>query len=244
MGDLKELPHVLYASTFLMRDGRVANLDAHLDRLREETAFNPRIVDEVRAKLRDAGPGVFRPVIRVGKTTVTVDLRPSVMPVEEIVVDAEGIRDQRRYPTRKGPDFGWQIRHLSMLRHSGADAGLLIDERGNVISGIFSAILFLDEGTVNVSAHPRAAESITLDAALEMLTAAGLSVVEHPEGLTMPQLRRHETWFLSSIEGVRKVTGWREYGSVLPPRVDNPPRLGAPTHREINQRMWELAGEI
>ncbi len=131
-----------------------------------------------------------------------------------------------------------------MLRHSGSDAGMLIDQRGNVISGVFSAILFLREGTVNISAHPRASDSITLDAALEMLTDAGLSVVEHPEGLTMPQLRGNETWFLNSVEGVRKVTGWREYGSVLAPRDLNAPRLGAPTHREINQRMWELAGEI
>ncbi|AJK68255.1 aminotransferase class IV [Corynebacterium marinum] len=235
---------MLYASTFLMRDHRVANLDAHLARLREETSFDPGMVDEVRTQLREAGNGIYRPLVRVGSTTVTVELHPSIMPAEEITVDAEGILDQRRHPTRKGPDFGWQIRHLNMLRHSGSDAGMLIDQRGNVISGVFSAILFLREGTVNISAHPRASDSITLDAALEMLTDAGLSVVEHPEGLTMPQLRGNETWFLNSVEGVRKVTGWREYGSVLAPRNLNPPRMGAPTHREINQRMWELAGEI
>ncbi|QGU03987.1 aminotransferase class IV [Corynebacterium comes] len=235
---------MIYASTFLMRDGRVANLDAHLTRLREETAFNPHIVEHVREELRDAGPGIFRPLIRVGKTTVTVDLQPSMMPAEEITVDAEGIIDLRRHPTRKGPDFGWQIRQLNMLRHSGSDAGLLIDERGNVISGVFSAVLFLQEGTVNISAHPRASDSVTLDAALEMLTEEGLRVIEHPEGLTMTQLRGNETWLLSSVEGVRKVTGWLEYGSVLPPRISNPPRMGAPTHREINQRMWELAGEV
>lgn len=237
---------MMYVSTFLMRDGRVANLEAHLNRLREETTDNPVLVDEVRAKLREAGPGIFRPAIRVGQTTVTVELHPSIMPAEEITVDAEGILDQRRHPTRKGPDFGWQIRHLNMLRHSDSDAGLLIDERGNVISGVFSAVLFLDlkEGTVNVSAHQRASDSVTLEAALELLTGAGLRIVEHPEGLTMLQLRSNETWLLSSMEGVRKVTGWLEYGSVLAPSSLNAPRLGAPTHREINQRMWEQAGEV
>ncbi|MDO5671069.1 MAG: aminotransferase class IV [Corynebacterium sp.] len=235
---------MLYTSTFMMRDGRVANLDAHLDRLRSEAADNPDAVEEVREQLREAGPGIFRPHIQVGRTSLTVTLTPAIMPREEATVDAEGIPDQRRRPTRKGPDFGWQIRQLNMLRHSGSDAGLLIDERGMVISGIFSAILFLKDGTANISAHPRAVESITLNAALEMLTEAGVSVVEHPEGFTMQQLRSHETWLLSSVEGVRKVTGWLEYGSVLTPRDTNPPRMGAPTHREINARMWELADEV
>lgn len=237
---------MMYVSTFLMRDGRVANLEAHLSRLREEATSNPALVEEVRTKLRAAGAGIFRPAIRVGRTTASVELHPAVAPAEEITVNAEGIPDQRRHPTRKGPDFGWQIRHLNMLRRAGSDAGLLIDERGNVISGVFSAVLFLDlgNGTVNVSAHQRAAESVTLEAALKLLTDSGLTVVEYPEGLTMLQLRSNETWLLSSMEGVRKVTGWLEYGSVLVPRSLNAPRMGAPTHREINRWMWEQATEV
>lgn len=235
---------MLYASTFMMRDGRVANLDAHMDRLREEASYNPSAVDEVRARLREAGPGVFRPHIQVGRTSLTVDLHPSMMPRDEVVVDAEGISDQRRHPTRKGPDFGWQIRQLNMLRHSGTDAGLLIDDLGYVIQGVFSAVLFLRNGTANISAHPRAAGSITLDATLDLLTEAGVSVVEHPDGFTMAQLRANETWLLSSVEGIRRVTGWLEYGSVVAPRDPHPPRMGAPTHRELNERMWELAEEV
>lgn len=235
---------MLYTSIFTMRDGRVANLDAHLDRLREEAAHNPNAVEQVRTRLREAGPGVYRPLIQVGRTTLDVELYPSLLVNDEAVVDAQGILDQRRRPTRKGPDFGWQARQLNMLRHSGSDAGLLIDEQGMVIQGIFSAVLFLKEGTANVSAHPRAAASITLDAALEMLTEAGVRVVEHPEGFTMSQLRNNETWLLSSVDGIRKVTGWLEYGSVLPPRNPHPPRMGAPTHRELNERMWELAQEV
>lgn len=235
---------MLYTSTFMMRDGHVANLDAHLDRLRAEASHNPHAVDEVLAKLREAPTGVYRPHIQVGWTTITVELHPAIMPREEVTVDAEGIPDQRRRPNRKGPDFGWQMRQLHMLRHSGSDAGLLIDDRGMVISGIFSALLFLRDGTANISAHPRAAESITLNAALELLTEAGVSVVEHPEGFTMPQLRGNETWLLSSVEGVRKITGWLEYGSVLPPRDGNRPRMGVPTHREINEHMWQRAGKV
>ncbi|GAB3710437.1 aminotransferase class IV [Corynebacterium nasicanis] len=234
----------MYTLTFMMRDGHVPNLDDHLDRLRTEAAYNPFAVDQVRTQLREAGPGVFRPHIQVGRTTITVDLHPAIMPREEVTVDAEGIPDQRRHPTRKGPDYGWQMRHLHMLRNSGSDAGLLLDDRGMVISGIFSALLFLRDGAAHVSSHPRTAESITLNAALELLTEAGVSVVEHPEGFTMPQLRGNETWLLSSVEGVRQITGWLEYGSVLPPREMNRPRMGAPTHREINELMWERAGEV
>ena len=179
---------MLYTSIFTMRDGRVANLDAHLDRLREEAAHNPNAVEQVRTRLREAGPGVYRPLIQVGRTTLDVELYPSLLVNDEAVVDAQGILDQRRRPTRKGPDFGWQARQLNMLRHSGSDAGLLIDEQGMVIQGIFSAVLFLKEGTANVSAHPRAAASITLDAALEMITEAGVRVVEILR-VTMSQLR-------------------------------------------------------
>ena len=233
-----------YISTFMMRDGRAANLDAHVTRLREEAAHNPHAIVQVRERLRTARVGVFRPIIKVGSTTIDVELHPAVVGRDEVTVDAEGILDQRRRPNRKGPDFGWQVRQRNMLRHSGSDAGLLIDARGMVIQGVFSSILFLQDGTAHISAHPRATESITLNATLDMLTEAGVSVVEHPEGLTMSQLRGNETWLLNSVEGVRKVTGWLEYGSVLPPRNPHPPRMGAPTHREINDRMWELAGEV
>lgn len=234
----------MYATTFLMRDGRVANLDAHLRRLRTETTFHPSAEEEVLATLRSAGPGVFRPHIEVVGSTVSVDLRPAVMPNDDVVVNAEGIRDERRRPTRKGPDFGWQVHQLQRVRNQGADAGLLVDDRGNIISGIFSSVLYLSGGTAHVSAHPRAAQSITLDATLAMLIDAGVDVIEHPQGLPMHQLRTKETWLMSSLEGVRNVTGWMEYGSTLPPQITGLPRGGAPTHREINERMWAAAGSV
>lgn len=234
----------MYAATFLMRDGRVANLDRHLARLREETAFDPGVVEEVRDKLRAAGDGVFRPHIQVVGSSVDVQLHPTVLPADEVVVNAEGIRDQRRHPTSKGPDFGWQVRELQRIRQAGADAGLLVDDRGYVISGIFSAVLYRDGGTAHISAHPRAAYSTTLDSVLEILAEAGVDIVEHPDGFPVTRLRGPETWLLSSLEGVRKITGWLEYGSVMGPRGTHAPRGGAPTHREVNDRLWQLAEPV
>ena len=71
-----------------------------------------------------------------------------------------------------------------------------------------------------------------------------VEIVEHPEGLTIPRLRTSETWLLNSRTGVRQVTGWMEYASVLPPRLVGRPREGAPTHREINERMWAAAEQV
>ncbi|AGF71827.1 aminotransferase class IV [Corynebacterium halotolerans] len=234
----------MYASTFLMRDGRVANLTEHLDRLRDAGNVSPVRIGQLRGELRDLGPGLYLPLIQAVGATVSLDPRPTIRPEDEIIVDAEGIPDERLRPTDKGPDLGWQVQRLARLRQSGADEGLLIDERGAVVSGVLSALLCLDEGTAHISAHPRTSYSVTLDAALALLAESGVDVVEHPEGLGMPMLRTTETWALNSSEGVRLVTGWLEYGSVLPPRTGGRPRAGAPTHREINGRMWELAEEV
>lgn len=234
----------MYASTFLMRDGRVANLTAHLDRLRDAGNVSPVRIGQLRDELRELDSGFHLPLIQAVGATVSLDLRPTIRPADEIIIDAEGIPDERLRPTDKGPDLGWQVQRLSRLRQSGTDEGLLIDERGAVISGVLSALLCLDEGTAHISAHPRTSHSVTLDAALPLLAESGVPVVEHPEGLSLPMLRTAETWALNSSEGVRLVTGWLEYGSVLPPRTGGKPRAGAPTHREINERMWELAEEV
>ncbi|WP_165858022.1 aminotransferase class IV [Corynebacterium alimapuense] len=231
----------MYASTFLMRDGRIANLDAHLARLRDETSISTSAIEDIREKLRQAGQGVFRPVVQVVGSTVSIDLHPTVLPPDEAIIDAEGIRDERRQPTRRGPDLGWQMSKLQQIRRRGANGGLLIDDRGFVISGIFSAILCLDHSQAHISAHPRASSSVTMDATLEIFEQQGIEPVEHPDGMSMAMLRSTETWLLSSLEGVRKITGWMEYGSVLNPSQGGVPRLGAPTHREINDLLWQAA---
>lgn len=234
----------MYISTFLMRDGRVANWDLHLERFRAEATFTPAAEVNVFNQLREAGPGVLLPTIEIVGSTISVDPRPSVVPEEDIIVDAEGIVDLRRRPTEKGPDFGWQVRQLQRVRSGGADAGLLIDDRGFVISGIFSSLLCFDEGTAYMSAHPHAPVSVTLEATLAILAETGVEVIELPDGFPITMLRRHETWLLSSRAGVRKVTGWLEYGSAVAPRATAAPRGGVPTHREINERMWREAGSV
>lgn len=234
----------MYTATFLMRDGRVANLTDHLARLRDGGDLPPAKISEVRDQLRAAGPGIHRPVIQVSGSTVAVDIPPAVVLPDEAVVDAEPVFDERRSPTANGPDLGWQTRRLAQVIKSGADEGLLVDGEGRVISGIRSALLFLDGGSAHVSAHPRSTYSVTLEATLAMLVESGVEIVEHPEGLTIPRLRTSETWLLNSRTGVRQVTGWMEYASVLPPRLVGRPREGAPTHREINERMWAAAEQV
>lgn len=234
----------MYASTFLMRDGRVPNLSIHLDRLRDATGISPVRISGLRDELRAAGPGIHRCLIQAVGATVSLDLTPTVSPEEEVILDAQGIPDERRRPTDKGPDLGWQVQLLSRLRQHKAGEGLLIDGHGAVISGVLSGLLCLDGATAHVSAHPRTPHSISLEATLAMLSEAGVEIVEHPEGLTVPRLRTTETWVINSVEGARLVSGWLEYGSVLPPRTGGRPRAGAPTHREINARMWELAEAV
>lgn len=225
---------------FALRDKRVAELPQLIKTLHTSSGFGPEREAALLARLRAAGPGSHRVVLRSTPGTFTVETHP-IPPAatDQVILDAAGTTDQRTHPTVPGPDRGWQSRQLARVRSEGAGESVLLDDQGAVISAIAAPLVLLTDAEVHVSAHPRAAPSGVLDSVMVYLTGLGLSVVEEPDGFAMSQLRRGEVWVLDPVAGVQLVTGWLEYGSIM----GTPPlhRRIAPDHRTVEAWRWHNA---
>lgn len=234
-----------YVTTFAIRDGKAPHFSRQLAWLRDTAALSPHKLTEVRATLRELGADDARPVIRADQGAVSVSIRPLPAPTEAHVLDAEPIVDRRVYPVFAGPDLGWQNRQLARLATRGAVEGLLVDESGAVISAVRSSLLVIRPGEVLVPSHPRTPQSVTRQAVLALLAELGVTVTARPDGLTLAELRTNETWTVGSVAGVRRVTGWLEYGSVLAaPALADGQRGGVPTAAEVEAHRWAHAEEI
>ncbi|WIM68354.1 hypothetical protein QP027_02860 [Corynebacterium breve] len=224
--------------TFVVRDGAVIDLHRYLDSWRERGLSHSKL-NKLRIRLAQVS-GTRRAVLEVANEDYSLSLRPLAARPEEIVVDSAGIVDKRENPTRRGEDLGWQ--HGQLARVS-ADDGLLIDEAGRIISSIVAPIVMIKDGAAHISAHPRTTPSVALEGVLEILEEQNVEIRFKELGFARAELMSTETWLVSPLYGVRLVSGWLEYGGVVPARtgVD---RMGVPTHREVNQlrdQRWENA---
>lgn len=234
-----------YVTTFAIRGGRAPHFSRQLAWLRDTAALSPQKLTEVRATLQELGADDVRPVIRADQGAVSVSVRSLPALPESHVLDAEPILDRRVQPVFTGPDLGWQNRQLAQLAARGAVEGLLVDEAGAVISAVRSGLLVILPGEVVVSSHPRTPQSVIRNAVLDLLAERGVTVTERPAGLPLSELRVNETWTVGSVNGVRRVTGWREYGSVLTaPTLPDDQRGGVPTADEVETHRWAHAEEI
>lgn len=234
-----------YVSTFAMRGGRAPHFSRQLAWLRDTASLSPLKLTEVRATLQELGADDVRPVIRADQGAVSVSVRRIPPRIDAHVLDAEPILDRRVHPVFTGPDLGWQNRKLARLATRDVVEGLLVDEFGAVISAVRSGLLVIRPGEVLVPSHPRTPQSVTRSAVVDLLAERGVAVTARPDGLTLSELRTNETWTVGSVVGVRRVTGWREYGSVLTaPTLADDQRGGVPTAAEVEAHRWAHAEEI
>ena len=234
-----------YVTTFAMREGRAPHFSRQLAWLRDTAALSPQKLTEVRATLQELGADDVRPVIRADQGAVSVSIRSLPALPESHVLDAEPILDRRTHPVFTGPDLGWQNRQLAQLAKRGAVEGLLVDDSGAVMSAVRSTLMVVRPGEVLVPAHPRTPQSVTGTAVVDLLAELGVTVTPRPDGLRISELRTHETWTVGSVIGVRRVTGWREYGSVLTaPSLPEDQRGGVPTAEDVEAHRWAHAEEI
>lgn len=196
-------------TSFRMVDGRVRNLPGHWERL----GLTPTLQRSVRAQLREFGPEPCFPQV---SHTGVVTYRPD-RPFSDVVsVDSQSHLDERTHPTVKGPDLGYLSELMAQSRRRGFDEGLLVDERGALVEGIFSAlIVFTPLGPV-VPDHPRQLPSTTLELVTEFLGGIPRSPLT-PEGQPM--------WLLNAFSGVRTTD---------------------PAHpvAEVNRWLWERAERV
>lgn len=234
---------VEYVTTFAIREGRVPSLSAQLSRLRDGAAIPPDRVADLRSSLHSLSPGAHRLIVQASQGAVSSSIRPLKEPGSTNILDSLPITDARQHPKFKGPDLGWQNRQLAQLRARGADEGLLIEDNGRVVSAVRSSLLVISDGEVRVPATPRTTYSVTAAAVLARLAELGVQVHREVEGLTLGQLRTSEVWTINSVAGIQRVTGWLEYGSVLPTRRDVR-RGGVPTASAMEAYRWATAEDI
>lgn len=228
---------------FALRDQRVAHLAAILGELRARDGFGPEREAALLTRLRAAGPGDHRVVLRSTPGTFTVDTSPlAATTTDRVVLDAAGVPDQRTHPVLPGPDRGWQAHELARTRRDGAGESVLLDDEGAVISALASPLLVIEAANVHVSAHPRATPSVMLGAVAGHMSRLGLQLIEQPGGFTMSRLRSGEVWVLDPVSGIQLVTGWLEYGSIVGART-LPARI-APDHRAVEAWRWATASPL
>ncbi len=113
--------------------------------------------------------------------------------------------DPRVNPTVKGPDLslGMQLRRKAQLH--GADEALLLDERGHLVEGALSAIVWWRDGRLFAPNHEtRWLWSVTRQEVLEIAEQTGFEVVE--TSALLGDLAGCEFWALSSLQGIRRVS--------------------------------------
>ncbi|MDO5076267.1 aminotransferase class IV [Corynebacterium sp.] len=221
------------STSFRLVDGRVRNLNGHLQRLR----LDGKQLARVRTELRAAGPGAYHPIIRAAGSSVEVVIRPD-RPIEPtIIIDAHPHKDQRLLPTVKGPDLGWLSTRMDISRRRGCSEGLLT-YNNKIVEGIFTSPLVFHGTTVLWSAHPRALPSTTNGQLLPLLQAHGFTL-KPVRGFAVHELRDGEVWLVNAFAGIRKVTQWMEYGA-----LESAASGSAPDIAEANAWLWEQAEEV
>lgn len=227
---------------FAVRDRRVAHFPAILRTLQELAHFTPAQESELIGNIADSGPGLFRAIVRSTPGIFTLELRPVSGIANELIMDAAGTRDQRSRPTQLGPDRGWLSRQLAQARARGAGDCLLLDQFGRVISGLSGPLLLIEGANVHVSDHPLATPCFMLEDVVAHLLAAGLQLIDAPEGFAMSPLRRGEVWVLDPVSGIQQVSGWLEYGSIM--EVRPLPQRIPPTHLAVENWRWDNATDF
>ncbi len=230
-------------TSFHMIRGRVRHFSGHFQRLTEGIPYAATFEDEIREQLRAAGPDVFG-AISVENHSYNVELRPSRDFPTTLTVDAHGHRDERAKPEVKGSDLAWQARAAAISKRRGADTGLLIDERGYVISPIEGSLLVLQGEMVFHSTHERALPSVLEAPILEYLGTQGCTPKSRPEGFNIEELRNAEVWLIDSLTGIQLVSAWVEYGSTFPVSEKRPVATYVPTYSEVNKTLWDQAETV
>ncbi|MHA2788420.1 hypothetical protein ACXZ66_04655 [Corynebacterium sp. S7] len=219
--------------TFVVRDGAAVDLEKYLKAIAAHGVNHPTI-NALRLRLAQVS-GTRRAVIEVANGNASLSLRPLVSQPSEITVDSAGVLDKRAAPDRRGADLGWQ-HNLQM--HTAADDGMLIDESGAIVYSFIAPFVMIRDGAAYVSTHPRTTRSIATDTVVDILQKQGVEIRTLEKGFSRQELMQNEAWVVSSLYGASLVSGWLEYGSLIPGR-SQVNRMGVPTHREVNEMRLE-----
>lgn len=210
-------PVLAAADSWLVEDSRVRSLGLHFDRFaRWAIDSSPNCA----AKLPDFFESVIEATPQSGRWFPRVELhgeldenqlffrlRPAPVQLGEIILWTLPEPDPRTQPLRKGPDLSlcMQLRRRAQLHQ--ADEAVLTDNDGFIREGALSSLVWWRGETLcGVDDSIPWLESVTRTEIFQI--AQSLGIETNFEKVKPVDLFDREIWALSSLQGIRPVSGW------------------------------------
>lgn len=202
---------LLVADSFLARDQKVAGFELHRERFTrsaERQGLVFPIIDFLDA-VAGAIPAVGEFFPRIDLTErgeLELWIRPAPA-LGRTVTLAVAPSDPREHPRLKGPDLPAlaQLREQAVSR--GADDAVIVDEKGYVLDGATTCLLWWHGETLCTPPVDAARlDSVTEHIVLSI--ARRLDVPIQTEWATVAELAATQVWAVNSLHGIRGVTGW------------------------------------
>jgi branched-subunit amino acid aminotransferase/4-amino-4-deoxychorismate lyase len=204
--------------SWLVADGRVVSLDAHLDRFTTACATlfsvpRERTTAFLRAAIRQlpaAGRWFPRVELTVpdGAPAFHLWVRPAPPRGESARVWVYDGADRRRQPSVKGPDLDWLLELRATALRRDADEALLLGADGRLTEGSTTSLLWWHGDTLYTPDPQRLdlLPSVTRDTLLRIAADSGTDVAT---GRPRPEdLAGLETWVVNALHGIRPVREW------------------------------------
>ncbi|MEC3979034.1 aminotransferase class IV [Amycolatopsis sp. H20-H5] len=204
--------------SWLVTDGRVVSLEAHIDRFSTACASTFSVPQErtttfLRAALRRI-PTVGRWFPRLELAIVDDEpnfhlwLRPAPLRTSTIRLRVHHGPDQRRHPSVKGPDLCWLAGVRSAAQRQGADEAVILSEDGRLIEGTTTSLLWWRDDTLYAPDSDRL-DLLPSVTRMTLLRLAADSRIRVAYACPRPSdLAGLETWAVNALHGVRPVLEW------------------------------------
>ncbi|UOQ58727.1 aminotransferase class IV [Leucobacter allii] len=208
-------PPILVADSFFvrMRDGaaHVRGWELHRERFAaavlgvrpEAGEALDRFLDDARRALAEAGAGFPRLELRAGPPDAPPDLRVALRPAPQLGATIE-LRSSDEpiapHADRKGPNIP---RYAELRRRLGAEP-LILDERGSIVEGGTTALLWWEGAEGRVVGNRRRVASVTERLLRDAAAQAGTPLVDAE--IDAASVTRREVWALNALHGIRTVS--------------------------------------
>lgn len=211
------------ADSWLVEDGKVRGLQAHLDRFGAwVTAINPACA----GSLEPFYAAVIGRIPKTGRWFPRIEfhaevespnhlylrLREAPEQLGEIKLWTLPEADPREKPTVKGPDLslGMQMRRNAKMH--GADEAVILDEDGYILEGALSSVVWWRGDVLCSSTESQPwLPSVTRAEVFSIATQMGFKT--RTEKARPADLVGLEIWALSSLQGIRVVDEWVDLGA-------------------------------
>lgn len=205
------------AESFLVDNGMARAPELHAERFAKSCqAFTHLKTRELNhfwqlAMRQIPAEGLWFPRIEMTGTkkerVLQIRLRPAPERQSEARLVYGDTRDRRKHPRRKGPDIALLHNQRQHVLAMGADEGFLCTPSGYLLEGLFSSILWWEDGTLcQTPASKRVLPSIT--ARLIREVAAKRHIPFAWRFRHWQALEGHETWVVNAFHGIRRVVNW------------------------------------